>query len=461
MAITWRNIGQASNQGNSLISGAADTITEGLGSIRNAAREVSQEQIRQYNVQGDTNTADILNQIQNSNDPSRFNIDDLTSQFGNQFDAGAVTGAIGDRTKELRGIARNQFQNTLAQSAENRAEEQLTLDKAKTTSSIALNNQRIEEGDATLAQQRLAREKQDQIKKFSNSLLESLPEYGSEKELRNAVIKRGKDENLTTAEIGALSNEISTVWNQSIGSSDLQPAIEQAKLQGQQESVLFAQEAQRKLDIKAKTDWGLNPVLLNISTDTSVDENEVYANYDAKAADANAPWKEDNTEYFKTQFTKMFQRAPTGAEAKYFLALAFEEGAIFGLTDEGLNQDLIETPLKEYKAMLEDSDKVTAYREAKDNIRLYQQEFDKNAANQIRKIQRQQVKANQDSFKGLKGNPVTPNDLDLRSAIPDKLKDTSWIYNLGKSNPSKPKDASTVGGFSTNVPEQFKRNNYF
>jgi len=63
MAITWRNIGQSSNSGNNLISGASDTIAGGLDALRNAAQSVSDEQSRQYREDGKDNTAKAFNQL--------------------------------------------------------------------------------------------------------------------------------------------------------------------------------------------------------------------------------------------------------------------------------------------------------------------------------------------------------------------------------------------------------------
>ncbi len=63
MAITWKNMGQSTNSGNSLISGASDTITSGLNSIQSAAQSVTDEQIRQHQQQVSDDTAKAINTL--------------------------------------------------------------------------------------------------------------------------------------------------------------------------------------------------------------------------------------------------------------------------------------------------------------------------------------------------------------------------------------------------------------
>ncbi len=83
MAITWRNMGQSTNSGNSLIAGASDTIASGLKTIQSAAQSVTDEQIRQYDTQADINTAGILSDIGSLDQDGidNFDINSLSKQF--------------------------------------------------------------------------------------------------------------------------------------------------------------------------------------------------------------------------------------------------------------------------------------------------------------------------------------------------------------------------------------------
>jgi hypothetical protein len=412
MAITWRNIGQSSNQGNSLISGAADTINRGLGQIRGAAREVSQEQIRQYDTQADLNTANILNQIQSSDEGglSSFNIDDLSSSFGSQFDAGAITSALGDRTNQLRTIARQANQDQLAQDS-------FDLDKQRTNSTIALNQQR-----ANLAANEA--NKIQQSDKYTAKVLGDLGQYASAEDARRQILKNAPE----GINASAIADQAANQWNAAIGTSKYAPIFTQVAEAGQQQVDTLASNALEKLDTQARAQ-GLTPALIGMKDNTEVDINAVKANYNERIADSGAPWKEDSVEPLIKKFTEKFKRAPSGKEAEYFLALAFEEGNF--LTDDGLNNDNITEQLDNYYNMLNDSKAMSWYNQSKQAIEKARTEYSSKALSDIRKLQKQEIKNNQTRFKGdYVERPVNEQSFDPSKYINrNTLVDTSWLYN--------------------------------
>ena len=420
MAITWRNIGQSSNQGNSLISGAADTINRGLGQIRESAREVGQEQIRQYETQADLNTANILNQVQSASEDglSQFDINNLSSQFGSQFDANAITSGIGDRANQLRTIARQATQDQLAQDS-------FGLEQQRTESTIALNQQRSDLATASAS-------KIQQTDNYTAQALSNLGQYVSAEDARRQVIKNAPEGINATEAADATAQQ----WQAAIGTAKYTPIFEQAALQGQQQVDTLANEMQRKLDSHARSQ-GLNPILMGMSTDTTQNLEEVKASYNERISDSGALWKEDSVEPFIQEFTKKMDRPPTGAEAKYFLALAFEEGNLF--TDDGLDNDNITQKLNEYKDMLGDSEKVNWYRQASNTINKAKGEYASKALSDIRKLQKKEISNNTTRFKGdYVESPVSERSFDPTKYInKDTLIDSSWLYKDFGTQPIK------------------------
>ncbi len=63
MPITWKNLGQSSNSGNSLIANSSDTITGGIKSLQQAAQSMQDSEISQYKQEGKDNTAKAFNQL--------------------------------------------------------------------------------------------------------------------------------------------------------------------------------------------------------------------------------------------------------------------------------------------------------------------------------------------------------------------------------------------------------------
>lgn len=434
MAITWRNIGQSSPTGNSLIQGGADTITEGLGTLRNVAREVGQNQIDEFNRGAEVNTADLLNRIQNSDvdNLQSFDINKLKSQFGNAFDATAITEGIGDRSEELRTIARQQSEDARLAAAEVRADERLKLDrqaasleKSRVDSVIDLNEQNL-----TISQA-----EQAELSNFStanNYLIDNLGNYSDLNSLEQAAITKAKELKLNPANTAALVNSATSMWNTAIEPSPEDLNVFNVMAQNAAATnAEVATEARRKLDQQAKRN-GLNPILLDFAQDTTVDLNDVVTSWNEKVKESGLPWKEDSAGLFLKTFNDKFQRPPTGKEANYFLAKAFSEG-ILG-TDDGFDQDLIKDDLDNYHKMLtEDVAKVNAYRNAQRAINQGERSFGSKTASQIEKLKKtlrdnNRYSLGQDPYDvDPRNRKLDPKDVDFTKYINQGLTKTDWF----------------------------------
>lgn len=452
MAITWRNIGQSSPTGNSLIQGGADTITEGLGTLRNVAREVGQNQIDEFNKEAEVNTADLLNRIQNSDKGNlqSFDINKLKSQFGNAFDATAITEGIGDRTEELRTIARQQSEDARLAAAEIRADKQLVLaqqaaalDSLRTVSTLKVNEQTtsleksrvdsvidLNEQNLTISQA-----EQAELSNFStanNYLIDNLGNYSDLNSLEQAAITKAKELKLNPANTAALVSSATSIWNTAIEPSpeDLN-VINTMALNAAETNAETATEARRKLDLQAKRN-GLNPILLDFAQDTTVDLDDVVTSWNEKVKEANLPWKEDSAGLFLKTFTDKFQRPPTGKEANYFLAMAFSEG-ILGF-DDGFDQDLITDDLDNYHTMLTvDVNKVNAYLNAQRAINQGERSFESKTAAQIEKLKKtlrdnNRYSLGQDPYDvDPRNRELDPKDIDFTKYINQGLTKTDWF----------------------------------
>lgn len=436
MAITWRNIGQSSPTGNSLIQGGADTITEGLNTLRNVAKDVGQNQIDEFNRGAEVNTADLLNRIQNSDvdNLQSFDINKLKSQFGNAFDATAITEGIGDRSEELRTIARQQSQDARLAAEDVRANERLKLDRQaaaldslRTKSVIDLNQQNLN----------ISREEQAEANNFStanNDLIANLGDYQDLNSLEQAALVKARELKLNPENTAALVNSAKTMWDTAIEPTPEDLNVFNVMAQNAATTnAEVATEARRKLDQQAKRN-GLNPILLDFAQDTSVDLVDVTTSWDEKVKESGLPWKEDSSGVFLQAFNDKFQRPPTGKEANYFLAKAFSEGMLG--TDDGFDQDLIKDDLDNYHKMLtEDVAKVNSYRNAQRAINQGEREFASKTTSQLEKLKKTLRDNNrrtlgQDPYDVDPRNTnrkLNPKDIDFTKYINQGLTKTDWF----------------------------------
>lgn len=434
MAITWRNIGQSANAGNSLISAGSDTVAGGLNTLRGVAQEVTNNEITQFNKQAEVNTADLLNRIQTSDEGGLggFDIRKLKEQYGNAFNANAITQGLGDRTEQLRGIAREQSQEARLAAQDNRAEEQLklsrqaaTLDNLRTRSSIALNEQNLN----------ISQTEQAELGNYSdanNTLLDNLGSYGSINDVEQSALLEAKKRKLNPTNTAALVSSATNMWNTAIEPSadDLAP-INNLAANAAQVNMETAKVARQNLDDNFRSQ-GFEPIYLDLANTKdgrSLEEvqGKLLKQYDADEVNKFAPF-----------FEEVLKRAPNGEEAAYFIPLAYETNFI---TSNGLdiNDSDFKKKLETYRDTLSNNKAVDTYRQAKQKINLGERSFGEKAQKQLTDIKKRMRDENRrmlgaDRYDVDPRSNSKPKDVDFTKFISKDLYDKNWL------NPSsKPK----------------------
>lgn len=114
MPITWKNLGQSSNTGNSLIANASDTVTGGIKSLQQAAQSMQDSEISQYKQEGKDNTAKAFNQL------SSLKADDADGRV-------ALLKSFAGQNVDQQGLAKANYN----QSGSGAITEQLKLDSTR------------------------------------------------------------------------------------------------------------------------------------------------------------------------------------------------------------------------------------------------------------------------------------------------------------------------------------------
>lgn len=453
MAITWRNIGQSSPTGNSLIQGGTDTITSGLNTLRNVARDVSQNQIDEFNREAEVNTADLLNRIQNSDKDNleSFDINKLKSQFGNAFDATAVTEGIGDRTEELRTIARQQSQDARLDAEEIRADKQLVLaqqaaalDSLRTVSTLKVNEQNLN----------ISKAEQTELANYStanNYLIDNLGNYSDLNSLEQAAITKAKELKLNPANTASLVSSATSMWNTAIEPSEKDLSIinnlAATAAETNQES---AKNARDKLDSEFRAK-GFEPIYLNLANDT---EGKPLIEVQAELSKQYDPDEVNKfITFFKDKFSKTKDgkkipgRSPTGAEAAYFIPLAYESQWYWpnGLD---INDSDFGKTIEEYRDTINNHPAVNDYKRAKTTINTAEREFGNKTLKKLDKLKKTMRDNNRHSLGqdpydvDPRNREVNQNELDFTKLISNKLFDSNWYK--GKKDNLNTSDSSDV-----------------
>tara|TARA_R110002012_G_scaffold318308_1_gene536409 strand:- start:52933 stop:54204 length:1272 start_codon:yes stop_codon:yes gene_type:complete len=360
MAITWKNIaGPNFGAANQLLSNASSQVGQGLQDITNVAKDVSDEQIRQYDTQAGVNTAGILSNINRLDQLGidSFNVEDLEKQYGTQYDPSQIARALDTRADELRGIEQLAKENLLAQS-------NLDLNKQRTDASVAASGSTVAKNNAAKELRDKEQTKQETISTFSNSILSSLGEFNSNKDLQNAISRKGSKAGLNSQEVDNVSASLSNLYAKNIEvSPEQQQQIERYAIESNDLNQLTTQNKLKELDREAEAN-GLSPILLNIKDDTSITVADVKKEWDPKVKDANAPWVESSVASVESMMTTELGRPPTAGELKYFLPFFFESGTT---GDDAFNFEPDDSAeWKNYKNMLlNKSAEVKAYNKGK------------------------------------------------------------------------------------------------
>ncbi len=408
MAITWKNIGQSANSGNSLIAGASDTIAQGINSIQAAAQSVTDEQNRQYETQADVNTANILSDINrlDQDGVDNFDVGALSNQFGSQFDATGVANALDNRINTLREAAQQEADN---------ANRDLITDSRLATDQLNRDNL-----TGQIAAREEAKRKADKFNAFNREASNNLANYSSLEDLTRKVTQAGQKAGQSPQEINQAIQSASQTYNNNIELNPNQKAMltERAALQAQQvkQSVAF-QNNQLENDARA---LGIIPELAELSTTPDSKETSIKAlneQYGPLIKGAGFG-EQDSVTAFQTKLAKRFKESnlpsPNGAELKYFLQLGFDEGT-FG-TDDGLDIGSIEKEINQYIKMRENRSALRDYNKAKSDIQRGAEETAKAQAKDLKTYASTMRANNKARFTGeaiLFDNPI-PNQVQDR-----------------------------------------------
>jgi hypothetical protein len=422
MAITWRNInGPSFGAANQLLAQGSKSVVSGLDSLRGVAQDISAQGTQRYETQADVNTASILSNINrlDAEGLKNFDVSQLEQEYGTQFDSSALMPALNNREGNLQATAQQDLLNQRNAATDVRADTALQLDQADSASRNKLNESR-----GLLAQQQ--QDKANKIDAFSNTATGSIGTAKSAEELTQSLTKQAVEAGLTANEASSTINSVLGVYNQNIGNTQGQLDAAEA-LQG--EATLRNQEYLRKqgetLDAKAKN-LGLTPVMLDMQSDNEESIDKVYAEFDAASEDAEAIFgREDSTNKFKSEFTKLFNRPPSSKEARYWLSRSFDEGV--GLSDDGLNHDLIKDDLLSYKKMLGDSATVNWYKDNKFKLAKSGRDAALAQGKKLSQLLQSQRESRQATYNGTSKPAMEVNDQFFLGTRSESLLDPNWL----------------------------------
>jgi len=418
MAITWRNMGQSNNSGNSLISGASDTIASGLKTIQSAAQSVTDEQIRQYDTQADINTAGILSDIGSLDQDGidSFNINSLSSQFGSQYDSTQIANALDGRVSDLQDAAQQTLQNDRAGQ---RLDSQLATDKLSrinTQDQIDLRNE--------------AQSKTKAFNNFSNTQTMDLAnKYSSADDIVQKVTKAGKAAGMSAQEIDQAITTTQGLYNKNFNPTAEMSAKATARKDQLNDFSNKAYETQLlALQNDAKT-RGLNLDTVNLNSKASPEEQKVLDNsiagWNDQVAGNDKPWGEQNTKQVESLMTKDLGRKVTIKELEYFLPFIFQEGT---LSSDYLNFEKDNKQWSEYKDQeLNKSGEMQDYNNAKLALDVAKNTATKNNEDRFKELSKNFTQKRKDIFNevsGARDRVIVPDAAQLN--IPDELTTRDW-----------------------------------
>jgi len=416
MAITWRNMGQSNNSGNSLIAGASDTIASGLKTIQSAAQSVTDEQIRQYDNQADINTAGILSDIGRLDQDGidSFDINSLNKQFGSQYDPTQIANALDSRVTDLQNAAQQTLQN---ERAGQRLDSQLATD--------SLNRQNL---TGQMAAKEEAKRKEKAFNDFSLDVNSKIGDYSNQDDIKRRVTKAGQKAKMSQPEIAQAIARVTDTFNNTIELDSNQKQFVSQRQAAQQLQVEQSVANQyNKIDNAARTN-GIIPELARLGTTPDTKENSIEAlskQYDPLINGAGFG-ELDSVTSFQSELANKFNEAklsaPNNAEIEHFLRLAFDSGT-YG-TDDGLDTGLIKGELANYIKMKQNKEGIRTYLNARKEVDSGARESLSRYAKDIQSTIETMRNNNKVNFTGEGIKFDIPASGDLRG---DKLKKSNWF----------------------------------
>ncbi len=452
MAITWRNMGQSNNSGNSLIAGASDTIASGLKTIQSAAQSVTDEQIRQYDTQADINTAGILSDIGRLDQDGidSFDINSLNKQFGSQYDPTQIANALDSRVTDLQNAAQQTLQNDRAGQ---RLDSQLatdSLNRINTQAEIDLRNE--------------AQAKTKAFNKFSNEQTMDLAnKYSSADDIVQKVTKAGKAAGMSTQEINQAITTTQGLYNKNFNPTAEMSAKATARKDQLNDFSKSKYTAQITLLANEAENRGLNLDTVSLNSKASPEEQKVLdksiAGWNNQVAGNDKPWGEQNTKQVESLMSQDLGRKVTTKELEYFLPFIFEEGT---LSSDYFNFEKDNQQWAEYKdQILNKSGEIKDYNDAKIALEVALKDSIIANENRLKEFSKNFTQKRKDIFNevpGARDRSIVPDTPQLN--IPEALTDpiSNWFSTPNKIEQGiieeKSKKASKIKSEITQLREQ-------
>ena len=453
MAITWRNMGQSNNSGNSLIAGASDTIASGLKTIQSAAQSVTDEQIRQYDTQSDINTAGILSDIGRLDQEGidSFDVNSLKSQFGSQYDPTQIADALDARVNNLQDVAQQTLENDRA----NTRLDLQTLENTRADTRLAseLETDKLTR-DNVQGQIDLRNEAQAKAKafsKFSNAQTMDLAnKYSSADDIVQKVTKAGKASGMSAQEIDQAITTTQGLYNKNFNPTAEMAAKATARKAQWDTFTNQAYDAQVLALQNEAENIGLDLDTVNLRSAASPEEQKVLdasiEGWNKQVAGNNKIWGEQNTKQVEALMTKDLNRKVTAKELEYFLPFIFKEGT---LSSDYLNFEKTNEKWAAYKdQLLNKSQDMQDFNKAMLGLNTAKVEATKNNEGRLKEFAKNFTQKRKDIFNevpGARDRSIVPDIPQM--IIPEELRTKNW-WTTGKSGPDveEEDDSKSDGG---------------
>lgn len=419
MTITWQNINTPNfSSSNNLAVAGGDSLVSGIRTLQDAARGEGQRRINQFNTGTERNTADVLNQISNTdaNGLDNFNASNLKDTFGDQVDINQVTDAVTGRRNKFTADARLATQDA----------RQLTQDEQNAEShdlDVKAKNLSMEASSAALLANKSLLERQNAQRTTAANFMGRLPEFNSADDVTQEATRYARDNKLGFDEAAALISNASTMWNANIAPTGAQQErIMSVANDGMQHNAQVTKLASDRLDqVAAK--YGVNPTLLSYASDPNTELGEVFSEFNDASDGA---WLNDsNVNRFKRTFADTMHRNPTASETRYLLSKATADS---WYTSGGIDQSQLVKSLSSYKSLTGDNETVNWYKEAKNEINAKSSMYAKGIEGQVKQLTNTARDNRKKAFnKEYDFTPITEQELSARGNLPAKLTNLDWL----------------------------------
>ena len=368
MAITWKNIaGPNFGAANQLLSNASSQVGQGLQDITNVAKDVSDEQIRQYDKQADINTVDILSGINNldAEGVKNFDISSAESNFGSQFNTDEIYDALNNRGDELRAESQLTLQNERDNKRDDLAQKKFDLNKLATESTMSINKASRERTEENFKQK----------EKFNSFIMNNKSKVGDIPRNIQEFYKVAKDAGLNDEYTNLAQQELFEYYDKTIGPSESDIQRVSKSVENYNADLEIKKENLINEETKRAEQNGYSPQLLEATrikddpTKTTAVLDTLRKSYDSRTTDTDLDFGafEDGIDDLRET---MHESLPEGSGHQipdsvvaFFAKKSFEVGVV----NDFFNFDKDSKEWKQYLKMLEPGS-VDGYVTELDNI---------------------------------------------------------------------------------------------